>query len=145
MSHSIQTIPRPIIRTNQWFIFLSVIVSWFTGLEWVLLLPLIAGLSGLLFSYNPVMKIARYLLKKELSSYIQEDREQQKFNQWIATILLISALIGARIGSEILYYLSSGFVAAASLIAIMGFCVGCFVRYQWNRYRYQRIQRKKSY
>ncbi|MGM7701483.1 DUF4395 domain-containing protein [Pseudalkalibacillus sp. Hm43] len=144
MSHSIQSIPRPIIRTNQWFIFLSVVVAWFTSSEWVLLFPLITGLSGLLFKYNPVMKLARHFLKKDHSSYIQEDREQQQFNQLIAVILLISALIGERIGSETLYYLSSGMVAAASFIAIMGFCIGCFVRYQWSRYRYQRIQRNKS-
>jgi hypothetical protein len=138
VSHNIQTVPRPIVRTNQWFIFSSVIVTWITGQVWILLLPLLAGLAGLLFNMNPIMIVARLFLKKHPSSYTQEDSDQQKFNQLIASILIITGVIAGYTNVEILFYIATGMVAAASFIAILGFCIGCFIRYQWNQYQYRR-------
>ena len=48
-------IPYPLIRTNQWFIIISVALAWTTGAYAWLLAPLMAGLCGLLFGVNPVM------------------------------------------------------------------------------------------
>lgn len=67
------SIPRPLVRVNQWTILLSVLIAWTTQISWVLLIPLIANLGGLLFNFNPIMKAARPLLKKPMSSYIPED------------------------------------------------------------------------
>ncbi|MHB1681379.1 MAG: hypothetical protein ACYCYO_00935 [Bacilli bacterium] len=52
------TIPYPLIRTNQWFIIISVALAWTTGAYAWLLPPLMAGLCGLLFGVNPVMRLA---------------------------------------------------------------------------------------
>nr|WP_235714622.1 DUF4395 family protein [Neobacillus dielmonensis] len=56
--------------------------------EWILLIPFIAGIIGLLFGFNPVMQIAKLFLKKDPKSYIPEDWEQQQFNQKIAVSCL---------------------------------------------------------
>lgn len=141
VSHNIQTVPRPLVRTNQWFIFSSVIVTWIIGQVWILLIPLLAGLAGLLFNSNPIMMVARPFLKKHPSSYPQEDRDQQQFNQWIATILLMTGVIAGYTNFDILFYIATFMVAAASFIAILGFCIGCFIRYQWNQYRYRRTKK----
>ncbi len=47
--YTFQGIPRPLVRTNQTFIVLSVILAVITHFYWILLLPILAGLSGILF------------------------------------------------------------------------------------------------
>jgi hypothetical protein len=135
MTTGIRSIPQPLVRTNQWFIVISVVSSWLTGLEWILILPLIAGLSGLFFNYNPVMRAARYFLKKHPSKYIPEDWEQQQFNQKIAVICLGGGLVSYANGFIALGHFFTIMVALAAFVAILGFCIGCFIRYQWTKFR----------
>lgn len=130
-----RSIPQPLVKTNQWFIVISVISAWFTGFEWILSFPLIAGLSGILFGYNPIMKIARHFLKKDPSQYIPEDWEQQQFNQKIAVFCLAGGLISFANGFTAIGYFFTIMVALAAFVAIMGFCIGCFIRFQWSKYR----------
>lgn len=81
-------IARPLVKTNQAFIVISVILTWLTGQHWILALPLFAGLLGLLFGYNPIIKLAARFLTKERSHYVLEDWSQQQFNQSIAVFCL---------------------------------------------------------
>lgn len=60
MSERPLSIPRPLVRTNQWTIFLSVILTWVTGHYWILLIPLIANLLGFVMDFNPIMWAARF-------------------------------------------------------------------------------------
>jgi hypothetical protein len=133
----IQSIPRPLVRTNQWFIVLSVLLTWVTGQAWLLALPLVAGILGILVNFNPIMRLAKLLLKKKPSEYIPEDRDQQQFNQIISVICLGFALIGYLSGWMVLFYIFSSIVALAAFIAILGFCIGCFIRYQWLQFRHK--------
>ncbi|MBT2679461.1 DUF4395 domain-containing protein [Bacillus sp. ISL-35] len=135
MTDKIQSVPQPLVRTNQWFIVISVVAAWLTGFEWILSLPLAAGLSGLLFGYNPVMRAARHFLKKDSSKYIPEDWEQQQFNQKIAVICLAGGLVSFASGYTGLGYFFTIMVAMAAFIAILGFCIGCFIRFQWSKYK----------
>ena len=67
---------------------LSVVLTWLTSSSWFLLIPFIAGLSGVAFGYNPIMQFAKQFLKKSKESYIPEDWEQQQFNQKMAVFCL---------------------------------------------------------
>ncbi len=138
MTNELRSIPQPLVRTNQWFIVISVVSAWITGLEWILILPLAAGVSGLLFNYNPVMRSARYFLKKHPSEYIPEDWEQQQFNQKIAVVCLAGGLISYALGLTALGHFFTTMVAIAAFVAILGFCIGCFMRYQWIRFKGKR-------
>lgn len=135
MGNEIRTIPRPLVRTNQWFIVISVISTWFTGIEWILFLPLLAGLSGLMFGYNPVMRIASTFLRMHPSKYLPEDWEQQQFNQKIAVGCLTGGLVAYAGGFTGLGNIFTIMVALAAFIAILGFCIGCFIRFQWSKYK----------
>lgn len=133
-----RSIPRPLVRTNQWFIVLAVIATWLTGQPWILAFPLGAGLLGLIFGFNPVMRIAKLFLRKKPSAYIPEEWGQQQFNQIIAVVCLGVALISYLAELNMLAYIFSAMVALAAFIAILGFCVGCYIRYQWSQYSYRR-------
>ena len=138
MTKPLKTIPQPLVRTNQWVIFLSVIISLLSNLYWFLLIPLIPGILGLIFHWNPIMKIAGLFLKKPRKDYIQEDSDQLQFNQLIAVICLGIGFISFLFNWTIIGYIFTIMVGLASIVAILGFCVGCFIRFQWKKYQYKR-------
>ncbi len=140
----VQSIPRPLVRANQWTIFLSVLLTWITGQEWILAIPLTANLMGILFNYNPIMKFARLFLIKEGKKYIPEDLTQQKFNACIASFCLAGGFISFLLGWDIAGYAFTIMVAVASFIAILGFCIGCFIFYQFKQYQYRRSLKQTS-
>ncbi|WP_408006294.1 DUF4395 domain-containing protein [Pseudalkalibacillus sp. A8] len=141
MKDNTQTIPRPLVRANQWVILVSVLGTWFTGQEWLLWIPLLSGLCGLFFHYNPIMAVAKRFLRRPYSYYVLEDKQQQQFNQWIATILLTIAIVSHYFGWTEIAILSSAMVAIASFVAILGFCIGCYLRYKWSQHRFKRTQK----
>lgn len=134
----IRSIPRPLVRANQWTIFLSVILTWLTGQEWILAIPLVACLLGLFFNFNPVMRLAKLFLKKKPSEYIPEDATQQKFNSLIAIACLGLGLISFLLNWTVTGYIFTVMVGVASFVAILGFCVGCFIFFQWKQFSYRR-------
>ncbi|HWI49276.1 MAG TPA: DUF4395 domain-containing protein [Rummeliibacillus sp.] len=131
------SIPRPLVRVNQWTILLSTIATWVLHQPLILLIPLIANLLGLFFNFNPFMKFARLLLKKKPSEYIPEDGVQQKFNSCIAITCLFLGFIGFELDKPVMGYIFTIMVVAASGIAILGFCIGCFIFFQLNQFRYK--------
>lgn len=141
MTSEIRSIPRPLVRTNQWIILLSVATALLTGQIWILAIPLAAGLLGLFFNFNPVMRLAKLFLKKKPSDYIPEDHSQQQFNQAIAVVCLGLGLTSFLLGLNVIGYIFTLMVGMASLIAILGFCIGCFILYQWKQYSYRRSLR----
>ncbi|MFL6560384.1 MAG: DUF4395 family protein [Bacillus sp. (in: firmicutes)] len=42
------------------------------------------------------------------------------------------------LGWTTLGYVFTILVAVAAFVAILGFCVGCFIHYQWKQYKYRR-------
>jgi hypothetical protein len=111
------------------------LVTWITDQYLFLAIPLIAGILGLLFGFNPIMWIAKRFLRKKPSEYTPEDWDQQQFNQTIAVICLTLGLIGYKMHWMVLAYFFTIMVAFAAFLAILGFCIGCYIRYKWLMYR----------
>ncbi|MDI2585893.1 DUF4395 domain-containing protein [Psychrobacillus sp. NEAU-3TGS] len=136
-----KTIPKPLVMVNQWTIVLSVIIALITQSAWILFLPLIANLSSLLTGFHPILVIVKRFLSKPLNEYIQEDYAQLRFNQWLAVGFLFIATVSFLFNWSILFNVATIMVGLAALIAILGFCIGCFVRFQYQQWNYRR---KKS-
>jgi hypothetical protein len=132
------SIPRPLVRTNQWVIVLSVLLTWLSGFYWILLLPLLSGISGLVFHYQPIIQLAKRFLKKPASAYIPEDRDQQQFNQTIAVSFLTLGFFSYVFDFKIAAVIFTAIVGTAAFVAILGFCIGCFIHYQWSQYRHRK-------
>ena len=132
------SLPKPLVQLNQWFIVTTVALSWLSQIEFFLLLPFLVGMSALLFKYNPVMQAGKLFLKKEPSAYPPEDAEQQRFNNIIAVSCLGGSIISSLAGWNTGVYLFSGMVFVAASVALAGFCIGCFIRFQWKRFQYKR-------
>ncbi|MFC7370629.1 DUF4395 domain-containing protein [Fictibacillus iocasae] len=138
MKQITRTIAKPLIQSNQLFILLSVLAAWLSEQYVILLLPLAAGLLAVLTGYNLVIALFKPFLKKPISSYDQEDYDQQQFNQWIAVSCIGLAFICFFSGWMTAGFIFSGMVVAASTAALAGFCIGCFIRFQWHQYQYRR-------
>lgn len=131
-----KTIPRPMVQANRGFLLTTVLIALLTE-PLLMLIPLTVGLSSLFLRYNPVMIAAKYLLRKPARDYQQEDRADQRFNQWIAVSCLLLSIAGFTFGLEFVGYLFALMVAAAASIALMGFCVGCYIRYKYTQWKFK--------
>lgn len=132
------TIPRPLVRMNQTFVATNAILYLLTSHLVFLVLPIIIGLTSVLINYNPLFVIGKKFLKKPMFDYIQEDKAQQRFNQILALSMFSLAFISSIINQMLLSYIFAIMVFLASTIALMGFCIGCFIHYQYHMWKYRR-------
>ena len=132
------TIPRPLVRFNQLFISISALAFIVTMNRAFLVLPIVFGLFSVLFNFNPLFIIGKKFLRKPLNEYIQEDRAQQRFNQILALSMFVLAFVSSWLNLKTMSYLFSIMVFLASFIALMGFCIGCFIHYQYHMWKYRR-------
>ncbi|WP_249869499.1 DUF4395 domain-containing protein [Oceanobacillus saliphilus] len=128
------SIPKPLVQLNQSFIVTTVVLALVIH-PVLLLLPFLNGLYTIITKKNPIILFSRRFLKKPLNQYIQEDRDQQIFNQWIATICIGLSLIFFYLNLTIPAIIFSIMVLAASGIALMGYCIGCTIRYRYMMWR----------
>lgn len=132
------TIPRPLVRMNQTFVATNAILYLLTSHLVFLVLPIIIGLTSVLINYNPLFVIGKKFLKKPMFDYIQEDKAQQRFNQILALSMFSLAFMSSIINQMLLSYIFAIMVFLASTIALMGFCIGCFIHYQYHMWKYRR-------
>ncbi|RFU67457.1 DUF4395 domain-containing protein [Peribacillus saganii] len=130
-------IPKPLVQLNQSFIVLSVIAA-LVFYKLILFLPFAIGVYTLITKTNPIILIGKKFLKKPFSQYVMEDKDQQLFNQWIATVCIGLSLVFFQLGWNTLAYTFSIMVLLAAGIALMGFCIGCFIRYRYMMWKHRR-------
>ncbi|AQQ54181.1 DUF4395 domain-containing protein [Planococcus lenghuensis] len=133
------TIPKPLVQINQAFIVVTVLAAlWLQPA--ILFLPFAIGAYTLMTKKNPVIQFSRRFLKKPLTSYLQEDKDQQLFNQWIATICLGLSLISFSLDIHLVAYAFSIMVIIAAGMALMGYCIGCTIRYRYIMWKHRRTK-----
>lgn len=132
------TIPRPLVRLNQVFIAISSIAYIISGNSIILLFPILSCLSSLFLNFNPIMALGKSFLRKPLNEYIQEDKAQQRFNQILAFSMLVLSYTFSLLNLNILSIVFASMVFIASTVALLGFCVGCFIHYQYHMWKYRR-------
>lgn len=132
-------IPKPLVQTNQVFLIITVVAALLYS-SWLLLIPFIVGVVTLITKRNIVIQIGKRFLKKPLSQYEMEDRDQQLFNQWIATVCLGISLVVFQLGMTGVGYVFSIMVVLAAFFALLGFCIGCTIRYRFLMWKHNRKQ-----
>ncbi len=132
-------IPLPIVKLNRWTLLTGVLAGLVlqpppvTTLLFAVLLP--ASLFGQ--KYSLIFKLGSFLFARRIPTAPTEDRRLQVFNNSIATVLLGLAQLCFLLNLVVAGWVFSLMVAAAAGVALAGFCVGCFIYYQFklNRYR----------
>jgi hypothetical protein len=132
-------IPVPIVRLNRWMLVVGILVGLalqqplVTTLLFAILLPatVIGQRASLIF------QVGKRLFARQLPTAEREDRRMQRFNNSIATILLGAAQIAFLAGAPVAGWVLALMVAAAAAIALAGFCIGCFLYYQFKLQRFR--------
>lgn len=131
-------IPLPIVKFNRWTLLAGVLFGlatsqpWLTGVLFALLLP--AALFGQRLS--PIHWLGSALFASANRTAEREDCRLIRFNNAIALLLLGAAQIAFLLGKPALAPRGSPafalLVAAAAAAALAGFCLGCFLYYQFK-------------
>jgi hypothetical protein len=132
-------VPMPIVRLNRWVLLVGIGLGLllqqpvFTTLLFLILLPavVIGQRASLIF------RVGKRLFARQLPTAEREDRRLMRFNNTIALALLGLAQVAFLLGAPLVGWVLAGLVAVAAAVALAGFCVGCFIYYQFklNRYR----------
>jgi hypothetical protein len=99
----------------------------------LILLP--AVLFGKNFSL--IYQTGSLLFARQIEASEYEDRRLQRFNNTIALVLLGAAQVSFICGNTILGWAFSVMVATAAGVALLGFCLGCFLYFQFRLNRYK--------
>ncbi len=132
-------IPMPIVTLNRMVLTFGILLalltqqSWITTLLFLVLLPTV--LLGKRFSL--IYWVGSILFQQKIQTAEYEDAGLQRFNNTIATTLLGFAQIFFIMGQPVLAWIFAGMVMVASGIALLGFCVGCYLYYQFKIQRYR--------
>ncbi len=127
-------IPLPIVRLNRAVIVTGVIAAivlqqpWITTLLFALILP--AALFGRRASL--IFKAGSRLLARQIDGAQTEDTGLMRFNNSIAAALLGGAQLAFLAGLPVLGYGLAAAVGTAALVALLGFCLGCFLYFQFR-------------
>ncbi|MEX1028829.1 MAG: DUF4395 domain-containing protein [Paenibacillaceae bacterium] len=136
----VDDIPMHWVRANQIGILLCIIVSLITGQPWVLAIPLTVQLIARYFGvrYNLFIRLISGLLP---ASSKTESRELLRFNNLLAILFLLGYFISSAFQATILAYVFLGMLTIAVVLALSGFCLGCFMYYQWKQFWIRRNRR----
>lgn len=141
MKHTLQSlsyecideVPMHYVRANQSGILLSVIAAVLTQQFWILLLPLIVQLISRTYGvrYNLFVRLISPLLT---ASPITESRELLRFNNLLAIVFLVVSIGGFALNLTIVAYTSLIMLSIAVILALSGFCLGCFIYLHWKQF-----------
>lgn len=132
-------IPMQIVTLNRSILTFGILLAlitqqvWLTTLLFVILLP--ATLFGKQFSL--IYHLGNLLFSKQNQNAKYEDASLQRFNNTIATTLLGLAQIFFLFNQPVIGWIFASMVMVASGVALLGFCVGCYLYYQFKIQRYK--------
>jgi hypothetical protein len=132
-------VPFPIVTLNRAVLTFGVLVALLTQQIWITTILFLIILPTTLFGkrFSLVYYIGNILFKKQIQISQYEDAGLQRFNNTIATTLLGFSQISFLAGQSILGWIFASMVMLASGVALLGFCIGCFLYYQFKIQRYR--------
>ncbi|MNO73604.1 hypothetical protein D3C76_645760 [compost metagenome] len=131
-------IPLLLIKVNQASIVIFVLLSFIFQqplfIYFVFLIQLVALLFGA--KTNLFILLAKLFINKEkLQKSETQAAELAHFNQTIAVTLLGISSVSYLFGWNVIAYIASAMVAVAAFVAVLGYCVGCTLYYQYKRWK----------
>jgi hypothetical protein len=143
---SARMVDRSALRVNQAFIIVLLIVAFLLD-TW--LLVALVGVIMLLGTAVPRFSLFKQVYARGLkpaglvkSDVIPDNPEPHRFAQGFGGVVLAIAVLSLLLGQTVLgWALVWLVVALASLNLFLGFCAGCFLYYQLNRFKVPGFER----
>lgn len=139
-------IPLPIVRLNRVVLVAGVVIAFLLQAPIIIAALFVVIAPAALWGRRAslVYKIGSILFAKQNAGAEQEDPRLQRFNNSIAALMLGSATVAFLLNASTIGWILSFGVAAAALVALLGFCVGCFLYYQFRLQRTRLFGAAKS-
>jgi hypothetical protein len=129
----------PIVKLNRTMLVVGIVgglllqAPLITTLLFAILLPTVFGGQR----WSLVAWAGRRLFARQIATAEYEDSRLMRFNNTIAVVLLGAAQVAFVLGAPIVGWALAAAVAIAASVALAGFCVGCFLYFQFQRGRTQ--------
>lgn len=132
-------IPMPIVTLNRSILCFGILIAIATEQFWITTILFMVLLPAVLFGrkYSLIYRTGMILFKKNIQNADFEDASLQQFNNGIATLLLGVSQIAFLLNQSLTGWIFSGMVMIASGVALAGFCVGCFLYFQFKLQKYR--------
>lgn len=129
-------IPMPYIKANQTGIVLFVIAS-FLLTPWLLAALWLIQITGLLSGgrLNLFIRAAKPYLK--IQGKETQAVELARFNNTLAVMFLTLSVLSHALGWTIASYVFAAMLLAAASAALLGYCIGCTIYYQFKQLRHR--------
>ena len=126
-------IPIAFVKANQVGIVLFVVAALLIQQPFILAILLLIQVIGLLTGgkANAFVRIAKPFIR--LKSRETQAVELQRFNNVLAVLFLLVSYIGFSIGWSTLGYVAAIMLLGAASAALLGYCIGCTIYYQYKR------------
>ncbi|NTW50777.1 MAG: DUF4395 domain-containing protein [Chlorobiales bacterium] len=136
---SSNNIPLPIVKLNRWVLLIGVLLGASLNQPLVITALFLILLPATLFGKRAslIYFIGSRVFARQIQTADYEDGQLQRFNNSIATLLLCGAQVAFLLGEPAIGWGLSFLVAIAAGIALAGFCVGCFLYYQFKQQQYR--------
>jgi len=136
-------IPIPFVRSNQVGIVTVLLLAIGLQLPWLIAALWIIQVVGLILGpkANLFIIAARPFLSSRIASAQTEAAELQRFNNSLGVGFLTFSLLSFTLGWSVVGYIFAGMMGAAALAAILGFCIGCTIYFQYKQFRARRLRR----
>lgn len=128
-------IPMRYVKANQSGIVLLVIVSLLLQQPWIIAVLWVIQVAGLWTGgrFNPFVAIAKGLFPYRGNGETQA-AELQRFNNVLAILFLTLSLLSHAIGWSIVGAIFSAFLLIAAGVALLGYCIGCTIYFQFKQF-----------
>ncbi|WP_343222621.1 DUF4395 domain-containing protein [Paenibacillus agaridevorans] len=138
----VKEIPIPYVRSNQAGIVLSLIAFFITQSVWIIAVLFFIQAIGLVFGAkaNLFVRIARPFLGSLVSRSGTEAVELQRFNNLLAVLFLTASLVSLLLGFGTVGNIFAAMMGAAALAALLGYCIGCTIYFQYKQLRARRLR-----
>ncbi|NOU74715.1 DUF4395 family protein [Paenibacillus sp. LMG 31458] len=135
-------VPISYVKANQTGIVVFVLLAfafqwtWLVGLLWVIqLLDFVGG-----GKWNLFVVVSEPFLSR--SGTETQAAELTRFNNSLAVLFLTLSLTSFTIGWSMVGYIFTGFLLLAAGAALLGYCIGCAIYYQYKQFIVrQRVKR----
>ena len=130
-------VPQPIVRLNRATILGGVIVAYLLHAPFIT--TLLFAVVGLAAAFgrraSAIFWLGTIVLRPSVGRADGEDPRLMRFNNSLAAVALGAAQIAFLFHAPIAGWLFCGITALAAAVALGGFCVGCFLFFQFKVHR----------
>ncbi|NTU52729.1 MAG: DUF4395 domain-containing protein [Chlorobiaceae bacterium] len=132
-------IPLPIVTFNRWFLLTGIVIGFLISQPLVTTLLFMILLPAVVYGKRAslIYILGSKFFAEKIRTAATEDAGLMRFNNSIALILLGIAQLFFMAGLPLIGWIISAVVALAAVIALSGFCFGCYLYFQFNLQRFR--------